>query len=320
MKRFLEKILLHIFHSFPQKLDVRMLFVLIVSLPLIVYKAVRNKRNAGIQTLRPNREASLKPDPLPDGTENGEICIRFSGGTDSMLAAARYAACFKKVHLLTFDIGTGMNPLGIIPSDPKNAAYGLEMLSRKFGAEKFVIDYGEIKDLRNSIYFQDFLPEAGRDNFMSVTFCTSCALAMHIKTIIYCVTNGIKYAADGSNIENGMLPYQTQHSGNLMELKRLYLDFGINFLINPDYFSSDAAAILEEKGIYSKGTDRNDYRFRRKTQQFCVLIQFQSLCRILERKTADKLPDVNIKTLITGNTIKYKGYIESLTGLTAKRI
>lgn len=315
MKRYLKKILLFIFHSFPEKLDARMLFVLIVSLPLIIYKAVRRKKISGVNTVNLNIEASFKPDPLPVGMENEDICIRFSGGTDSMLAAARYAACFKKVHLLTFDIGAGMNPFGIIPSDPKNASYALELLSHKFGVEKFVINYGEIQDIRNSIYFRDFLSETGRDNFMSVTFCTSCALAMHIKTIIYCAVHGIKYAADGSNIENGMLPYQTQHLSNLIELKQLYLDFGIKFLVNPDYFSADAAVILKKEGIYSEGTDRNDYHFRRKTQQFCVLIQFQSICRMLQGKTMDKLPDVNIKTLITANRAKYREYVESVTGL-----
>nr|HPI04194.1 hypothetical protein [Candidatus Goldiibacteriota bacterium] len=84
-----------------------------------------------------------------------------------------------------------------------------------------------------------------------------------------------------------------------------YSRFGIKFLINPDYYSENVAGILTELGVYEKGTDRNNFLFRRKTQQFCVLIQYQSLCRILHGKNISLKQELNIKELIRLNGEKY---------------
>ena len=57
--------------------------------------------------------------------------------------------------------------------------------------------------------------------------CGLCNLAMHIRTIIYCVDNGITEAADGANKNSDHFP--SQMAPVIEDIKAMYLRFGINF-------------------------------------------------------------------------------------------
>ena len=55
-------------------------------------------------------DANFPTDPIPPDSNASDICIRFSGGTDSTLTAAICAQYFQKVYLLTFKGSRESNP------------------------------------------------------------------------------------------------------------------------------------------------------------------------------------------------------------------
>jgi len=267
----------------PKNLDTRADICLAVTFPVILIKALRKTFFPGkASTSRtPTVAATFKAEACLPGTEGEEIAVRYSGGDDSTLVAALSAQNFRKVHLLTFTSNSRLDLFGFINSDPGNTKVNARNLSAKYGAEKFnheIINFGL---LRNEIYFRDFVPTCRGDNFLKSCFCIPCTLAMHIETITYCLRNGIRFASDGSNNESGLLYWQTQNPFNLREVSEFYNRFGITYIVNPAYHCADTGVQLNKLGVHDVTGSKKNYRHRRRTQQFCHLIQIQTVCRRL---------------------------------------
>lgn len=275
--------LFRLFDRLPRDLDARANLCLAVTFPVIFLKAMkktvfpaeRSAANSGRKDAVDHTAAFLT------GTEGEEIAIRYSGGDDSTLVAALAAERFRKVHLLTFTSNSQLNLLGFINSDPLNTRVNAQNLTEKYGKDKFLHEIVNIGKLRSEIYFRDFEPACGNDRFLKSCFCIPCTLAMHIETILYCLRNDVRFASDGSNAESGVLYWQTQNPYNLHEIEQFYARFGITYVINPAYHAADSGAELNRIGVHTIGKSKTDYRHRRKTQQFCHLIQIQTVCRRL---------------------------------------
>ncbi|MGA1871305.1 MAG: hypothetical protein ACMUJM_22475 [bacterium] len=292
----IEFFLIWVFDQLPEKLDKRVEYCLLICYPIIICKAIKRiffsrekKRhlNRAFQKYYYEVKERFNLSKIPANIFDEEICVRFSGGTDSTLTATTMAYKFNRIHLLTF-ITTYkkriFNPFGIISSNPESVLINLDNLKNKFGKQKFIHSFLKFDDLRNEIYFRDYIPNFSTRDFKQVSFCPSCSLAMHIKTIIYCLEHNIKYITDGSNIENGVFPWQTQNPYNLEEIMAFYKIFNLDYIINPNYFNLTSDYELYKLGITKIKNTKKNYYYRRKTQQYCILIQFQSLCRRLHGK------------------------------------
>lgn len=289
MTNRLVKNLLRLYDLLPRDLDARADLCLMVTFPVILLKALRKTffppdRNNGDSG---RKSAAERVPSFLRGTDEGEIAIRYSGGDDSTLVAALAAERFRKVHLLTFTSNSRLDLFGFINSDPLNTNVNALNLAAKYGKDKFRHEILNIGELRSKIYFNDFEPACGNDRFLKSCFCIPCTLAMHIETIIYCLRNGVRFASDGSNAESGVLYWQTQNPFNLREIVQFYARFGITYVINPAYQAVDSGAELNRLGVHKVGGSKTDYRHRRKTQQFCHLIQIQTVCRRLSGTPRD---------------------------------
>jgi hypothetical protein len=285
MKQFIERFLLKLYDLLPRKLKIRSYFIFWFFLPFLLLKILRKRyfkrKTVFAKKDYPQNEDQLQSIQLNQKTFNEEACVRFSGGTDSTLVAARMAHVFKKVHLLTFNTSYEFFTFKLLPSHPCNALTNLELLKNYFGADKFIHSIVELDNLRDDVYFNTYLSYFPQNNFLRVSLCPACSLAMHLKTVSYCKTNNIRFVSDGSNIDSGALPWQTQHIDNLLAIQNIYQMNGLSYIINPDYVNPESSEDLFKIGVFKKVVDRTNFLYRRNTQQFCIPIQLQPICRKL---------------------------------------
>lgn len=165
------------------------------------------------------------------------VAILFSGGTDSTLTSAMLEKSFKKIHLITY------NRFGFHATD--NTAVQAQMLKDKFGEERFVHDILNVDKLFKHISYERYLKNLKEFGFFNLSTCGLCKLSMHVRTIIYCKENDIKFVADGANQAMSMFP--AQMGGVIDELKKMYEHFGLVYF-NP-VFEMDGPA---DKGFIEK--------------------------------------------------------------------
>jgi hypothetical protein len=188
-------------------------------------------------------------------------------------------------------------------------------LQNKYGHNKFIHTILDFSKLRDNIFFHDFQEAATEKDFRRVNICPACVLAMHIETIVYCLKNHITHVSDGANIETGQFPWQTQTLANLIEFRDFYNLFGLEYIINPNYYHHNSDNALNTLGIISRTNVRRQYSYRKSTQQFCIPIHMQSICRRLHgrynfRSEENALISRYFNTKIT----KYQSYIHKRIG------
>ncbi len=317
MLKKIEKLLITIFDQLPKKMSSRVIYIFWLSFPLIFIKILKGifRINKG-QSINLKNNNSSEPthkfSKIPSNSKDLDICIRFSGGTDSTLIASTLAPQFKRVHLLTFNTSFNIFTFGLISSKPSNTIFNLDLLKNKFGKEKFIHEIINFAELRDDVYFNDFQASATKKDFIRVNICPACTLSMHIETIIYCLKNKIKYVSDGANIETGKYPWQTQTLANLLEFRDFYKLFKITYIINPNYYHKDSDNELSELGVINQTNIRKQYSYRKKTQQFCIPIHLQSICRRLHSKyDFNKNNEAIISKYFKNNIQKYELYIKN---------
>ena len=172
-----------------------------------------------------------------------EVSVLFSGGSDSTLAAALCCQRFKKVHLLTFH-HSGM-------MFTQKSAVNAKRLQNKFGEEKVIHKMIEIEEVFQKLYYENYLQDLKRYGiFLAAATCNICQLAMHVRTIIYNIRNGIHFACDGYKQEKRHV-YVVMSREGIEILKRLYQKFGIEYF-NPVYNILRTDWELYDLGIYPK--------------------------------------------------------------------
>ena len=154
--------------------------------------------------------------------EGESVAILFSGGTDSTLTAAMLEKSFKKIHLVTY------NRFGFHATD--NTKTQAQMLKQKFGEDRFEHVILNVDKLFKHISYEKYLKNLKEFGFMNLSTCGLCKLSMHVRTIIYCRENNIKFIADGANQAMSMFPAQMK--GVIDELKDMYKHFDLVYF-NP---------------------------------------------------------------------------------------
>ena len=185
-------------------------------------------------------------------TTNDKIAVLFSGGTDSTAAAALMLDRYNSVHLLTFTHS------GITKKD--NAAASAAALIRKYGAERCLHRMIDIDTFYKKITYHDYADSLIRYGLFNISTCGLCKMTMHMRTIIYCLDNGINAAADGANKNQAPFPFQMKEV--IEDLTILYKKFGVEYS-NPvfGYDFPDDIDWLHKLGISHKpgyGSDTDD--------------------------------------------------------------
>jgi hypothetical protein len=171
---------------------------------------------------------------------SGGVALLYSGGCDSTLAACRLAEHFDKVSLVTF------TRFGFLETD--NPDTHAEQMHRRYPNttfERFKIPYGrfyeEVESYRK-------LRSMFKYGTLTSIPCGHCKVAMHWRNVIFCLENGIRYAADGSVTSNDQ--FAEQNPRILMpEIAAMYAKFGITLLHPVHEEGLDTEAHLFRLGI-----------------------------------------------------------------------
>lgn len=243
--------LLVIYGILPMRL--RLAFLRVFSLVATKIKPIFNLR------LPPNETKIPLGDQIRINSEE-DACVHFSGGSDSTLVASYLAENFRKVHLLTFCHCT--------ISSLDNRLYNIENLKKKYGNDKFVCQLIDIDNLFRRMYLGSQFRDFSKYLLFTLVPCGTCRFAMHLRTIVYCIENGIKYVSDGSNqfyqmVAPGEMP------SVLSLIRELYSSYGIQYIINPAYNKNDADNELYARGIVSREDLRSDWNTYKKIQPIC---------------------------------------------------
>jgi len=167
------------------------------------------------------------------------VALLFSGGVDSTVAAMRLAESYERIDLLSFhhDYGqykirrTARRAAELQRHFPHTFSHRIISIRRAF--EQLVLDSLEA-DYRK--YRSGFI------------WCMGCKIVMQTRTIIHCLDNDIRVAADGSSGETSEMV--EQQPASVAKLRAFHGEYGISF-ITPLYDAGRAESInfLVEKGF-----------------------------------------------------------------------
>ena len=169
--------------------------------------------------------------------KNDRLVVLFSGGVHSSLAVALCAPRYKSIMCLT------LRRFGIFGA--RQVTSRLEALKNRFPQVRFESLVLPVDD------YYDTLLSMHRFNIMSLSVCGLCKLAMHWRTIEYCMCNGIKDICDGS--ESSMVQYPDQNEGIMLDnIRNLYFDFNLNYFTPVFNIGAKAEHYLFRLGVVPK--------------------------------------------------------------------
>ena len=168
-----------------------------------------------------------------------QVSLMFSGGVDSTMTAMLLCEKFDRVHLLTYGNGYGHYHLG---RTRKRAAE----LERHVGPGRLVHTIESIKELFDAL-MSDLVGDFARYR-SGFIWCMGCKIAMHTRSIIYNLENGVEEMADGSSQSTGEMVEQMLLS--VYMVREMYSRYGITYS-TPVYTipREEEIRILQEKGF-----------------------------------------------------------------------
>ena len=128
---------------------------------------------------------------FPDVHER-EITLMFSGGIDSTATAIMLAEMYDRVHLVTYK-----NGYGHYYHDRTHKR--VTELNEKLG-NRFTYTLISTKDYFDQILVNSVLKDYKSYKSGFIWFM-GCKMAMHMRSAIYCLENGVRYMTDGSNVD-----------------------------------------------------------------------------------------------------------------------
>jgi len=197
-----------------------------------------------------------------ENSKDREVCVQFSGGSDSSLTAYRMAQEFRKVHLLTFKHFGQINI--------ENSRKSFNMLNDKMPG-KFKHQIVPVSDLFLMIYNHNYIRNLIRYGTLQMQFiCFACQASFHVNTIRYCLKNGIHDVRDGSNTEyEEASPMQIEIVKH--EIKKLYSEYGIlhGSPVYEEYKTNRSDYQLFKMGLRPQPNIKDDEELYKAYQGYC---------------------------------------------------
>jgi len=163
---------------------------------------------------------ALSPMIRPVSRQPGSrVAILYSGGTDSTCAAAVLAERFETIHLLTFyEHATRHSP---VPT--KN----VQLLRKYFAGVTFTHTVLSVDALVRYFWYERFAQTLRFHGFLSLSTPGYSSLSWHVRTIHFCLENGITHVADGLTRELMHFPGHVDEVVNMLRV--LYQRYGISY-------------------------------------------------------------------------------------------
>ncbi len=168
--------------------------------------------------MRTHAQPALGPGRFP-AVRDGEIALMFSGGVDSTATAIMLAEQHPRVHLLTYRNGYGHWYFHRVRDryDELHKALG----------DRFNWTLVSIKEQFGKLLVNKVLDDYQRFKSGFIWFM-GCKMAMHMRSVIYCLEHGVTRMTDGSNEDTNEMVEQMLISLTLVRMfyKRYGVDFG----------------------------------------------------------------------------------------------
>lgn len=170
---------------------------------------------------------------------NKEVCIMFSGGSDSTLAAALLTKDFETIHLLTFKHSA--------IAQPEKSKINLERLQKKYTNNKFIYQVIDVEDYFHKFYYTNYLSNFFKFGLYIENICIACKLSMFTGAVKYCLKNNLHIIASGANKKSGIV-FADQMSENVDSLRGCLKRHNIEYLI-PTFITKRSDWELYELGV-----------------------------------------------------------------------
>jgi 7-cyano-7-deazaguanine synthase in queuosine biosynthesis len=226
-----------------------------------------------------------------------QVAVMFSGGTDSMLAAAMGAEAFKQVHLLTFRTSQ--------MSNWERSCIGAKQLVDRYGAEKVIHRIIDNDSLFRTLHFSNYFQDLKKYRlYLNCLVCPACGVGFQVRSLVYCRTYGCRYLWDGlqdegtdEHIYPGLLP---EVQDRITDLCR---DYGI-IRESPVYNISRTDYVLYEKGL----TDRRGLKLRALLDSDMQSAEYKEQLDLWHRTQADCIGNVVGLTYMVGAFLPRRGH------------
>ena len=154
---------------------------------------------------------------LPTVRED-EVALMFSGGVDSTATAVQLSERFERVHLLCYRNGYGHYY-------HHRTEERVHELNERLG-NRFTYSLIGIKGFFDRLLVDRVL-EDYRDYRSGFIWFMGCKMAMHLRSIIYCLEHGLPISTDGSNSDTDEMVEQSLLSLSLIQ--HFYEDNAVSF-------------------------------------------------------------------------------------------
>ncbi len=169
-----------------------------------------------------------------------EKCVvLFSGGKDSCLSTILALERFKEIHLIAY------KRLGIFKTNRVLIIY--RRFKELYQTSNLKIHFIKIDKFYKEICYENYLDNILKFRLKLLSVCGLCKLAMHWRTIIFCLENKIKNVYDGAHKSSEVFPAQNPDI-MMKELKKLYSEFQITYS-TPVYDVENVNLELYKKGF-----------------------------------------------------------------------
>lgn len=182
--------------------------------------------------------------------KNKQAVIHYSGGTDSTCVVCLKANEFEKIHLVSY------KRFGIFQT--KNIETNVEKLNKMFGKDKFVRKIMDINNLYKFVVYNDYFYNLKKFGFFNLAVCGLCKMAMHTRTIIYCLENNIDTVFDGANKFAGNKLATDQIKEYIDVINDLYSKFNISYSAPVYDMAAPQHITWQLKLGMDKGKDNNN--------------------------------------------------------------
>jgi len=159
----------------------------------------------------------LNGESYPEVQKN-HISLMFSGGLDSTATAIMLAEKFEHVHLITYKNGYGHYY-------HHRTKERVDELNKALG-NRFSYTLISTKDYFDQILVNSVLKDFKKYRSGFIWFM-GCKMAMHMRSAIYCLENGVPHMTDGSNEDTNEMVEQMLIS--LTMIRFFYENLGIKF-------------------------------------------------------------------------------------------